>query len=55
MINVHKIKNAAGIHNGAVIHHQDQSIVLVNFNIKNTKNNKVPEQLTFTVELFFIV
>ena len=33
---------AIGIHNGAVIHHQDQSIKLVNFNVIKIRNNIVP-------------
>lgn len=28
----------AGIHNGDVIHHQDQSIYLINFNVMNIRN-----------------
>jgi hypothetical protein len=35
------IDSAAGIHNGAVIHHHDQSIIPVNLRIKNTINNKI--------------
>ena len=30
------------IHNGAVTHHHDQSIVLVNFNIRKMRNKIVP-------------
>ena len=36
------IPTQTGIHIGAVIHHQDQSIWFVNFSVKNIKNNIVP-------------
>ena len=34
--------NNAGIHNGAVTHHQLQSMLSVNFNTMNIRNNIVP-------------
>ena len=36
------INAVAGIHNGAVTHHQDHVIVLVSFNTKKIKNRTVP-------------
>lgn len=35
--------NPIGIHNGAVTHHQDQSICPVNFRIKNTMKSTPPK------------
>ncbi len=46
------IKIANPPHNGAVTHHQDQSITLVNFKVMNIKNIKpkkpIPPELLFS-------
>lgn len=54
-INKSIITNAEGIHIGAVIHHHDQFITCVNFNIKNTTNNKpnCPDSLTSILFPFY--
>lgn len=41
-------------HNGAVIHHQDQSTVSVSFKIKKIKNSSVKELLLILVSLFIL-
>ena len=38
-----------GIQIGEVTHHQDQSILLVNFNTKKIKNSTVPTPTPFPV------
>ena len=47
-------KIPAGIQNGDVTHHQDQSIFPVSFNTKNTMNNTPGSPIPFDV-LFFIL
>ncbi len=47
-----------GNHNGDVIHNQDQFATLpvsVNFNIKNIRNNKVPNPIPPDALLFDII
>jgi len=46
-----------GIHSGAVIHHQDQSIVSVSCRIMNRMNsmNGPPVRLMLNLESFFMV
>ena len=39
--NITNIYIIATIHRGEVIHHHDQSTVLVNFNIRNTMNKSI--------------
>jgi hypothetical protein len=44
--------NNTGIHNGAVTHHQLQSMSPVNFNVMNIKNRIIPKPKPFDV--FFL-
>ena len=46
-------KIPAGIHKGDVTHHQDQSILSVNFNVRNIKNNIDGSPNPFSI--FFIL
>jgi len=48
---LNKIPN--GIHNGDVTHHQDQSILFVNFNVRNIKNKIAGNPKPFST--FFIL
>lgn len=42
---MNKIPKDNGIHNGEQTHHQDQSIVLVNFKTRKIKNKTVPNPI----------
>ena len=44
--------NPSGTHNGAVIHHQDQLITLVNFRTGNVMNNKQKKPFPPTIVVF---
>lgn len=46
--------NIKGIHNGEVTHHQDQSILSVNFSTKNTMNSTNGNDDSFIYYIFFI-
>lgn len=39
IVMIHNRTNPTGIQSGAVIHHHDQSMVPVSFNMRNTRNN----------------
>jgi hypothetical protein len=54
--------NATPIHSGHVTHHQDQSITFINFSIRNTRNNNIPDDvpddavfLNFIIFLFKLI
>jgi hypothetical protein len=54
--------NATPIHRGHVTHHQDQSITFINFSIRNTRNNNIPDDvpddavfLNFIIFLFKLI
>ena len=47
--------SASGIQIGLVTHHHDQSMLPVNFNTRNTRNNTVPNPIPFDVLLFAIM
>ena len=50
------IKNITnGIHKGDVTHHQDQSIVLVSFKIKNTMNNVDGKLKEIDIDLLLLI
>ena len=44
--------NPSGTHNGAVTHHQDQLITLVNFRTRNVMNNKPKKPFPPTIVVF---
>lgn len=52
MIRINKHVN--GIHNGEAIHHQLQSILLVNFNTIKIRKSIVPNPIPLFEFLFFI-
>ena len=47
--------NNAGIHNGAVTHHQLQSILSVNFNTMNMRNRIIPKPIPFDELLLLLI
>jgi len=49
------MNNNTGIHNGAVTHHHDQSITLVNFRVKNNRNSIVPNPIPPELDDFAII